>query len=82
MADDSNTLRQLLDGECDCRGDGFDSFASERVLFVPYHVAADAGTALLLCRQYGLIMSKLLAMDPARAWCIYLTTVPEPELAN
>ena len=82
MADDSNALRQLLDGEAAVRPDGWDCNARDKTLFVPYRVAADEVTALLLCRQSGLITSKLLAMDPARAWCLYLTTVPTPELAN
>jgi hypothetical protein len=81
MANDTE-LRIVLDGEAACRGDGWDCHARDKTLFVPYRVAADEVTALLLCGQYGLIMNKLLAMDPARAWCLYLTTVPTPELAN
>jgi hypothetical protein len=75
-------LQQLLDGEAAVRPDGFDVLACSRTLFVPYHVTQDAAAALLICKLRGLVTAKLFAMDPARAWCLYMTTVPEPEQSN
>ncbi|MGA2257661.1 MAG: hypothetical protein ABSG53_23620 [Thermoguttaceae bacterium] len=72
----------VLDGEVNRAPNGFDCIGCGKTLFVPYGVTTDVATALLLCRQSGLCAEKLNAMDPARAWIVYLLTLPRPELLN
>jgi hypothetical protein len=79
----SREVCAVLDGEVRPTGDGFDCVGSGKALFVPYHCCAtDPTHAMLLCRQSGLVTSKLNAMDPARAWVVYLLTPPRPEPVN
>jgi hypothetical protein len=72
----------ILDGEANAVRGGWDCIGCGRTLFVPDWLAGDAASALLLCRQSGLVTKKLNAMDPARAWVVYLLTVPRPEPDN
>jgi len=72
----------ILDGEAEPVRGGWECVGCGRTLFVPDWMAIDAASALLLCRQSGLLTKKLTAMEPARAWIVYRLTLPRPEPIN
>jgi hypothetical protein len=78
----SREVCEVLDGEVRPASGGWDCVGSGKALYVPAHMASDPTSAMLLCRQSGLITRKLNAMDPARAWTAYLLTPPRPEPLN
>jgi hypothetical protein len=45
-------------------------------------MASDAASALLLCREQGLITARMSRMDPEMAWVIYRLTLHRPGSAN
>ena len=57
---------EVLDGEVRPVRGGWDCVGSGRTLFVPASMATDPTSALLLCRQGGLVTEKLNRMDPDR----------------
>jgi hypothetical protein len=78
----SREVCEVLNGEVRPTGSGYDCVGSGRALYVSYATTTDPTHAMLLCRQSGLVTSKLNAMDPARAWVVYLLTPPRPEPVN
>lgn len=76
------SVSEVLDGECDCRRDGFDALTETRKLFVPYSVTACAEEALVVCKLRGLVKAKLDAMDWETAWTTYMLTLPTHEPQN
>ncbi len=76
-----NATSAILDGEAIARPDGYAASTDERVLFVSHAKSADAAEAVWLCRQQGIIRSKLPTQATA-ADILYATTLPVPELEN
>jgi hypothetical protein len=56
----------VLDGEAEFGRYGYNANTADRLLYVPHGKAADAAEAILLCRQQGIIRSKLDAMEDGR----------------
>lgn len=56
-------LRMLLDGEAQSMPNGFHCETAERRMFVPFSITRCPATALLVCRQSGLLKEKLAAME-------------------
>lgn len=52
------------------------------MLYIPFSVTDNWDEALLLCRHRGLVASKLNSMTPARAWCVYYTTLAAADVQN
>jgi len=71
----------ILDGEAIARPDGYAAETDDRVLFVSHAKAGDAASAVWLCRQQGIIRSKLPTQATA-ADILYATTLPRPEPQN
>jgi hypothetical protein len=71
----------ILNGEAIARPDGYAASTDERVLFVSRARAGDAASAVWLCRQQGIIRSKL-PIQATAADILYATTLPVPQLEN
>lgn len=65
----------VLDGEAEFGRYGYNASTADRLLYVPHGKAADAAEAILLCRQQGIIRSKLDAMETGAANVVYATTL-------
>ncbi|MGD0567058.1 MAG: hypothetical protein ABSA78_01535 [Candidatus Sulfotelmatobacter sp.] len=72
----------VLDGEPNAGRGGWDCIGHGKTLFVPDWMASDAASALLLCREQGLITARMSRMDPEMAWVIYRLTLHRPGSAN
>lgn len=68
-------LRTLLDGEAIPHAGGFDAVTEHRAMWVPFTVTRDPAQALAICRERGLLLAKLNAMDPEAADMVYATTI-------
>ena len=64
-------LAETLDGEVERTSHGFAATTAERVLHVPYSLAADAAQALLITRAQGVVTEKLRNMEPGRR-CLHV----------
>ena len=64
------------------RGFRAETYGEDRVLYIPFSVTDNWDEALLLCRHRGLVASKLNSMTPARAWCVYYTTLAAADVQN
>ena len=76
----AEAVRMVLDGECCRTPEGFHAGTVDRVLYVPFRQACDAAEAIILCRNQGLIKSKLDVMGPEMAACVYALTLAAPIL--
>jgi hypothetical protein len=77
--------REVLDGEVTSRLGGFhaETAATDcRELYVPYHITKCDAEALLICREHGLLKSKLESMTPEAEAYAYYTTIAQRELEN
>ena len=78
-------MRAILDGQAMRRACAFDAETEageeQRLLYVPFAITENPVTALVLCRRFGLIESKLAALGDAAAY-VYLTHLVAPELEN
>jgi hypothetical protein len=75
-------LAETLDGEVERTSHGFAATTAERVLHVPYSLAADAAEALLITKTQGLLTTKLDRMQPEMAWIVYMLTLPSAQTEN
>ena len=71
-------LARVLDGLVERRLRAFDAetdATEPRVLLVPFHITECPATALLICRQGGLLRSKLDVMSDTDANYVYFSTL-------
>jgi hypothetical protein len=59
-------VASVLDGDQNAGVFGFraETFGEGRCMYIPYSTTRDMSSALLLCRERGLIAAKLNAMPP------------------
>jgi hypothetical protein len=69
-------LRLELDGEVTRTLSGYKAEAAHRVMLVPYRLASDPASALLITKQRGLLIEKLSRMSADAALIEYLTWLP------
>jgi hypothetical protein len=67
----------VLDGEAELGRYGYNASTADLILYVPHGKAGDAASAVWLCRQNGIIRSKLPTQATA-ADILYATTLPVP----
>jgi hypothetical protein len=74
-AGNSRALCEVLDGVAERGACGYSAITDDRMLWIPFRVAACPATALVICRSTGLLRSKLDAMNDADANYVYFTTL-------
>jgi hypothetical protein len=77
--------REVLDGEVTSRPGGFHAETNAtdcRELYVPFHITKCDAEGLLICREHGLLKSKLESMTPEAEAYAYYTTIAQRELEN